>query len=144
MEADGCGFEAVSVSIGSSSSLTPSSGGSEVSIGSSVPGEARELQKLLCGKRWKMLKKLTVFILRSSGGTGNNDRGVGEAVLAGRNKVNRTPGNKQHRKSVLFMMLCNRTSCKTTEMGLTGTDSPGPVFPGLTDAADAGFGQELQ
>lgn len=42
MEADGCGLWAVSVSIGSSLSLTRSSGGSEVSIGSSVPEEAHE------------------------------------------------------------------------------------------------------
>lgn len=66
MEADGRGLEAVSVSIGSSFSLTRSSGGSEVSIGSSVPEEAHELQQLLSVKRWKMLKKLTGFILCSS------------------------------------------------------------------------------
>lgn len=50
VEADGWGLETVSVSIGSSFSLTFSSGGSEVSIGSSMPVEAHELHQLLSGK----------------------------------------------------------------------------------------------
>lgn len=54
VEADGCGLETMSVSIGSSFSFTWSSGGSEVSIGSSVPDEKRELQQLLGVKRRKM------------------------------------------------------------------------------------------
>lgn len=66
MEADGCGLEAVPVSIGSSFSLTRSSGGSEVSMGSSVPEEQQELQQLLRVKRWRTLRKLTVFTLSSS------------------------------------------------------------------------------
>lgn len=50
VEADGWGLETVSVSIGSSFSLIFSSGGSEVSIGSSMPVEARKLHRLLSGK----------------------------------------------------------------------------------------------
>lgn len=43
-----------------------------------------------------------------------------------------------------YLHTCNRASSKTTAMGLTGTNSPAPVFPVLTDAAVAGSGQELE
>lgn len=42
-----------------------------------------------------MLKKLTVFILWSSGWTGNDEWGVGEIVLAGSHKLNGAPQNKK-------------------------------------------------
>lgn len=60
VEAAGWGLETVSVSIGSSFSLTFSSGGSEVSIGSSVPVEAHELHQMLRSKN-KMFQETHCF-----------------------------------------------------------------------------------
>lgn len=45
---------------------------------------------------------------------------------------------------IYFSHTRDRSNSQSTVLGLTGTDFPAPVFPVLTDAAVAGFGQGLE